>query len=1019
MSLHRRLRQHVSRHLLAWLLGCLLLTGIAAAAGTRPAMPDHPWAPFNVPWFDSVGIGDGLPHSVTTALAQDSHGLVWIGTMGGLVRYDGYRMQVFGARSGRMPGLPDAYVRSLLALPDGGLLIGTNAGGLARFDPATNTFKPYPTGPDGTDSKITDLADDHAGGVWIATDAGLDHLDLRSDTIHPVPTGEGTSPRNFSVLQDSHGNLWLGNNNGLFERPAGSTQFVRPLVPDHVIAGVLANQVWAIHQDHLGRLWVGTGQMGTVYRDRDGRWHSLAGYSGYRDGAAQPTVRDFMDAGADTVWIATDGGGIIACNPHTGSMQVMRHDQAITSSLPGNSVRALLADRTGNLWAATDLGAARTDPGARSAFALLPSPLEQRALSDGNVHSIFVDSRQRIWLGEGAGHIDMIDLATGSMRHLHLSGSQAQRDVQAFAEDAGGTLWVGTQGLAQINPDTLAIRDSVLPTLNDMPVLSLRRDGNDLLIGTYEGAFRLNTRTHALRQFRHARQDPGSLASDTVRQITPVDGRWWFSTTRGISISRGAQPDRHFENLRHVASDPTSLPQDYVGSITRDTQGRLWISTFGGLGVIDSHLAGEPWRFRTVGLRQGLASNKVNAVLADDQGQVWASVSSGIARIDGNSGKVVNLGTRDGLRIASYFNIAAAVAPGGNLLFGGLGGLTVIRPGAAATPLPLAPLAITYAVANGAALPFGALPQNGQTLRLEHRARNLRVDFALLDYQAPGETSYSYRMQGLDEGWTEIPHASLPSAIYTNLPHGTFQLQLRASTRGMRPHTILSELTIEVQPHWYETISARVLGLLLLLALILLLVHLRTLYLRRQAIRLQRRIDEQTRDLRAANLRLDELASTDGLTGAYNRRRVLELADDENLQRREQSLSIALLDLDHFKRINDTYGHLAGDAVLRACIAVIRRHCRQRDLVGRYGGEEFVLCLPDTRQPQALETVERIRKALADHSVHHEGQSIAVTASIGVATLRPGETIEQGLSRADKALYQAKDQGRNCSVAAA
>src|SRR3546814_13264865 len=119
---------------------------------------------------------------------------------------------------------------------------------------------------------------------------------------------------------------------------------------------------------------------------------------------------------------------------------LVRSDPAVPSSLPGDTVRALLQDRSGNIWAATDLGIARNNPQARTAFALLPSPLEQNALSDTNVHSVFVDTRGRIWLGLGAGHIDVIDLTAGRMHHLHLDGSQAHGEVRSLTEAAAGSI---------------------------------------------------------------------------------------------------------------------------------------------------------------------------------------------------------------------------------------------------------------------------------------------------------------------------------------------------------------------------------------------------------------------------------------------------------------------------------------------------------------------------------------------------------------------------------------------------
>jgi len=201
------------------LLGLVLLV-VRASSGM--AASADPWVPFEAPWFDKVSSTEGLPPSIVTALAQDRHNLLWVGTMVGLARYDGYRTQMFDIRGESGKGLPDAYVRCLLAMPDGGLLIGTNAGGLVRFDPATNRFHNYPNGAHGvSDRKIYALDDDHAGGVWIATEQGLDHLDLRSNAIRHVDTGSEAAARNFSVMQDRAGNLWLGNNDGLFVRRAG------------------------------------------------------------------------------------------------------------------------------------------------------------------------------------------------------------------------------------------------------------------------------------------------------------------------------------------------------------------------------------------------------------------------------------------------------------------------------------------------------------------------------------------------------------------------------------------------------------------------------------------------------------------------------------------------------------------------------------------------------------------------------------------------------------------------------
>lgn len=1014
------MRDHSPTLSLACVARLLLLLILLLPFGS--ALASDPWAPFDLPWFDRLGVGDGLPHSVSTAVAQDQRGLLWIGTMGGLVRYDGYRMQEFGDAAGPSPDLPDAYVRSLLALPDGGMLVGTNSGGLSRFNPDTNRFSTYPIGKDGTsDRKIYALARDGEQGVWIATERGLDRLDLRTNRIAPIIGGHGElASRNFTVFEDREGNVWLGNNNGLFVRAAGSKTFVRPPHPQGNIDTILKDGIWSVYEDREGRVWIGSTQSGAAYRDRDGTWHEVAGYSGYRPNQERrSTVRDFLEIAPDTMWLATDGSGVMVYSIDAGTLHQLAHDTALPSSLPGDSIRALMQDHVGNVWVASDLGVAHTQPYARSAFSVLPAATQNdHGLGSTNVRGIYVDAKGRIWLGMSAGRVDMIDLQRGSIRHIQLGGSQTHRDVQAFAEMPDGSIWVGTQGLARISPDTFAVQDSIVPAMDEKPVLHLLAEGRQLLIATYDGVYRYDTQTRALVHFNHDKNDPNSLASDTVRRIEPIGDAIWYLTGHGISVAKDVAQTGNFRNLFNRPDDLSSLPNNLVSSVTTDPQGRLWVGTYGGLAMLESRPDDASYRFRTMGMPQGLSSDNINAVQSDNRGDLWVSLPNGVSKIDGQTHAVHNLSVRDGLRISSYIYAAAARASTGEIMFGGLGGLTVIRPAWQPVHHADAPLAVTYAVLNGAALPYGELPRSDQSLTLKPHNRSLRIDFALLDYQAPQETSYSYRMEGFDESWIDVPRGSLPSAIYTNLPHGNYTLRLRATTQGLQARVAETTVRVIAAPRWYETITAMIGAAVLALAVLLGVVQLRTLYLRRQAMHLQEQVDVRTRDLINANQRLDQLASTDELTGVFNRRRLLEMAEGIRRLACDGNACIALLDLDHFKQVNDSYGHLAGDQVIRVVCDILLQHCREGDVVGRYGGEELLVCLPDGTLEQGMAVAERIREALASSPVTHEDQTIVITASIGVAAWRDGETLSQWLTRADGALYEAKHDGRNRCVAA-
>lgn len=178
---------------------------------------------------------------------------------------------------------------------------------------------------------------------------------------------------------------------------------------------------------------------------------------------------------------------------------------------------------------------------------------------------------------------------------------------------------------------------------------------------------------------------------------------------------------------------------------------------------------------------------------------------------------------------------------------------------------------------------------------------------------------------------------------------------------------------------------------------------------------LEQRVARRTQALQAANARLERLSVTDPLTSAFNRRYLFELLDGERQRvlRGGEVFSVLMIDLDFFKKVNDGFGHAAGDAVLCEFVTRCRTVVRKTDVVCRFGGEEFVVFMPTIQGDGAGQLAERLRRAIAATPVDFEGAAIAVTVSIGVASYRAGESLEALLSRADHRLYTAKEEGRN------
>ncbi len=172
----------------------------------------------------------------------------------------------------------------------------------------------------------------------------------------------------------------------------------------------------------------------------------------------------------------------------------------------------------------------------------------------------------------------------------------------------------------------------------------------------------------------------------------------------------------------------------------------------------------------------------------------------------------------------------------------------------------------------------------------------------------------------------------------------------------------------------------------------------------------------QVQQSRASQEELERLARFDSLTGLYNRRTVLGLLDDQikRAKRYDEALAVLMVDIDHFKKVNDRYGHLVGDRVLEAVAAVLSQSVREVDIVGRYGGEEFLATLPKADTLAARIVGERMRRAVeAAGMTAHDGTVFHVTVSVGISSYRSGEDHLEFIGRVDDALYRAKQNGRN------
>ncbi len=195
-------------------------------------------------------------------------------------------------------------------------------------------------------------------------------------------------------------------------------------------------------------------------------------------------------------------------------------------------------------------------------------------------------------------------------------------------------------------------------------------------------------------------------------------------------------------------------------------------------------------------------------------------------------------------------------------------------------------------------------------------------------------------------------------------------------------------------------------------------IQMRERDLRDLTASLEQKVEERTEELRQRNEELIQMAISDPLTRIYNRRHFFELAEKEfeRAKRYQHSLSLVLADVDHFKKVNDTYGHLFGDQVLTNLAQYLEKNIRNIDVVARYGGEEFIILMPEVGCPDAKIMIERLRQGIVETPLIDSNSKVKLTMSLGISCWDGKEEIsfETLLSRADQAMYRSKDKGRNC-----
>jgi ligand-binding sensor domain-containing protein/signal transduction histidine kinase len=861
--------------LAATMLSILLLTlcGPAFTASPASAMAATArWSQLADPVFQHLGTVQGLPHVMVTSLVQDREGFLWAGTQDGLARWDGYRFRTLvpDARNGF--SIPDNYIQTLHLDQRSRLWVGTGGNGLARYDAQQDHFVRIPVGEKGISHvAVLALADDGANGLWVGSLGGLDHLNANGVADGHWHAGDNglSSDEVRTLMLDVRGRLWLGTRKGLLLYDAG--RFVAIPLP-----GVDSQPfVRSLLEGSDGRIWIGTASHGAFVLDvASMQARALPDDAANGVHLSRDVVTSICEVRPGHIWFGTVGHGIVTLDSASLQMRRLEHDPLLAASVADNSVLALRLDRSGLLWVATQRGISWHDPDQGAILSLFGGAARSGGIADIDVTAVATLPDGRIRLGLHGGGVQTIDAGANRIETLspdarHPDTALPALPVHGFATLDDGTQYIASgRGLYRVDLAGGAVQYQRFPPMDEGKAVSaVLMAGKQLVVGVEGGVWLIDKQTRQAQRM----PDLDSLKRETIIMLAQDGhGRLWIGT-RNSGLYR---LDPKSRQLRHMAAnrlDLNALSAGNIASLLFDRRGRMWIATQGGgINMVSNPDDDGPFRFVRFGTQDGLPNALVNKLLEDERGNIWASTDAGLAVVDGNSLKVHALTRADGVMIDGYWSNSGAISAQGELMFGGTGGMTVVRPGLLKPWDFRPPVVITELRVGGkpvVASRFNLSGSGGAVLEITPQANSIAVEFAALDFSAPEQNRYAWQLEGYDRDWIETDFAHRLAA-YTNLPPGEYRLRLRGSNRNGVWSPQERSLALRVLPSWQQSWWFWLLQALALSAVVLALVQGRTRYLRHRQHELESMVQTRTTQLQQAQEQLvqqEKLASLGGL----------------------------------------------------------------------------------------------------------------------------------------------------------
>jgi len=791
--------------------------------------------------FSRIDITNGLSDNQINSIYKDYKGFMWFGTMAGLSRFDGHDFKIFRHNSKDSSSLPNGYVVGIFEGPQKQLWIKSNEG-FSIYDHTSEKFERFQQKhyrkykiPNGY---LKEVKTDSGRKLYFnIQNHGIYCYDSKTNTsikytLKGALIGALENAEVSDFIDDLKGNLWIIYTNGVLDKfNLKQHQVTRRFnaVNEHFSGQTTA---YSLKRDSAGDIYIfsGPNPFGLFYLNAKNEKFHYFGKKQDHTGLSSKNVSHIIEGEDGNIWIGTDHGGINILDKKTNRLTYILNKENDPRSLSDNSISALYKDNNNIIWIGTFKKgicfyhkSVYKFPANR--YLAGKKPIKK------DVNCFAEDNYGNLWIGTNGEGLLRLNKTTGEIttyRNNPDNNTSLASDIVVSLEiDHEGILWIGTylggldafdgKNFKHFKPGHNAA------SLSDNRVYALLNDSyNRLWVGTLNGGLDLLDRQTGT--FKHFNPNVKNTLNSFVVSCLYEDRNRniWIGTTGGVNIFD--HKSATFKYLTSKSADSNSLIMNDVSSILQDVRGWMWIGTKEGISIYDPVTGIFNNLNETVGLPEGM----VFELLEDEDHHIWYSSRKGLYKISViPNGKKYQFryskyGQSDGLE-STQFNInAAGKTKAGELIFGGPSGFNVFKAGEIKNSKFPAALVMTDLEVFYHKVRVGE-PINGhivlpeaitslKNLNLTYKENIFSIQFALLNYFNPNKIIYKYNLEGFDKRWLTVS-SELRKATFTNLDPGKYILHVSAFYENDSAPIAESQLNITISPPFWRTVWAYILYL--------------------------------------------------------------------------------------------------------------------------------------------------------------------------------------------------------------